>query len=172
MNDSNKEWNVLDIIEMDKQLLPVQIETYNNKPLPQKQYDFVVNYIKNGFNGKEAAIKAGYSRYSAYSQSVSLLAKPEIKDKLEKAYEQVEKKVIHTLGITFVWKLKRLKHIVEQYIPIDGTELKQSDVRVGLQALSEINKMTGDYAPDKRLNVTYDATSTKMKEVRKVYDEF
>ena len=172
MSDNKNEWDIQTIVGLNNQVLPSQIQPSTNKPLPQKQYDFVVNYIKNGFNGKDAAIKAGYSRYSAYSQSVSLLSNPEIKDKLEKAYQQAEKKIINTLGVTFVWKMKRLKHVIEQYIPIDGTMLKNNDVKVGLQALSEMNKMMGDYAPDKRLSVTYDATQSKMKEVRKIYDEY
>jgi phage terminase small subunit len=142
-----------------------------SKPLTQKQYDFVLNYIKNGFNGYQAAIDAGYTHSSAKVQASQLLANDTIKQRIDKAYQEAERKIIHNLGITYTWKMKRLKHVVEQYLPLDK-DLKASDVKIGLQALTEMNKMMGDYAPDKRLNLTVDATTSKMKEVRKIYDEY
>jgi phage terminase small subunit len=171
MSDSNEEWKVTDIIGVYNPRNQVMIEHKSTKPLSQRQYDFTVNYIKNGFNAHQAALDAGYSKGFATCQTQTLITNPSIQERIGKAYQKAEKKIINTLGITFVWKMKRLKHVVEQYLPLDK-DLKASDVKVGLQALSEMNKMMGDYAPDKRLNLTVDATESKMKEVRKIYEDY
>ena len=171
MSDNKDEWQISDIVGVYNPQTQVIIEHKSTKPLSQRQYDFTVNYIKNGFNAHEAALAAGYSRQFATCQTQQLITNPSIQERIGKAYQKAEKKIINTLGITFVWKMKRLKHVVEQYLPLDK-ELKASDVKIGLQALTEMNKMQGDYAPDKRLNVTYDATESKMKEVRKIYDDY
>lgn len=171
MSIDDMDWSIKEILVGNN---PISIHTKQHlvKPLTQKQYDFAVNYVKNGFNAHQAAIDAGYTKSTA--QTHNILSNPGVQQIVDKAYQKVEKKIVNTLGITFMWKLKRLKEVVEQYIPIDGTEFKgrSTDVKVGLQALSEMNKMMGDYAPDKRLNLTVDATSSKMKEVRKIYEDY
>ena len=60
------------------------------KGLNQKQRLFVEAYLADP-NATKAAIKAGYSRKTAYSQGHDLLKKPEIQKALEK---RVEKAVI------------------------------------------------------------------------------
>ena len=172
MNIDDMDWGIKQILGVSNHSETNQKQSLLSKPLTQKQYNFAVNYVKNGFDAHKAAIDAGYSYHTAKTQGISILSNTGVKQIVDKAYQKAEKKIVNTLGITFVWKMKRLKAIVEQYIPVDGTYLKGHEVKVGIQALSEMNKMQGDYAPDKRLNLTVDATSTKMKEVRKIYDAY
>lgn len=143
--------------------------TQKIKPLSQMQYNFCSAYIRNGFNGYQAAITAGYTKKSALVHAHKLLEKPLIKEKVMTAYQKAEAQ----LGIDFLWKLTKLKRVVEQCIPDDETKkLKPLYMRVGLQALGELNKMQGDYAPEKRLSMTVDATQAKLLEARKQYKDY
>jgi phage terminase small subunit len=49
-----------------------------NKPLTAKQEAFARNYVANGFNGTNAAIKAGYSETSAISTASEILTYPNV----------------------------------------------------------------------------------------------
>lgn len=53
------------------------------KKLTSKQLAFCKEYLKNGHNATEAAIKAGYSKKTAYSIGSENLTKPEIAEYLE-----------------------------------------------------------------------------------------
>ena len=143
------------------------------KPLTEMQYNFVTNYIKNGFNAYQAAISAGYSHDYANSTIPRMLEQPNIKPRIEKAMAKAEDKLINHLGLTYEWKAKKLKRVIEEFIPEDKTiKLNASQTKVGLSALAELNKMQGDYAPDKRLSVTVDATKEKLEEIKKQYEEY
>lgn len=52
--------------------------------LTPKQALFVVEFTRNGFNGTQAAIKAGYSAKSASVISAENLNKPHVKHEIEK----------------------------------------------------------------------------------------
>ena len=61
------------------------------KPLNKKQEQFCHEYLIDK-NATQAAIRAGYSQKTAYSQGHDLLKKPEIKTRIDKLYqEQVER---------------------------------------------------------------------------------
>lgn len=66
-----------------------------------KQKTFVAEYLKNGFNATRAAISAGYSEATAYSQGPRLLENVEIKraiaNKTEKAMAKIDFSVDRTL---------------------------------------------------------------------------
>lgn len=59
------------------------------RKLNPKQRLFVSEYLKDK-NGTQAAIRAGYSKTSAYSISSALLKKDEIKSSLEAALNRIE----------------------------------------------------------------------------------
>ena len=135
----------------------------------QMQHDFCSAYIKNGFNAKQAALTAGYSHSYAHVKAIQLLDKPEIKARVESAYKMAERK----LGLDWEWKLKKLKRIITEIIPDDETSpIKLGAVREAIKAIAELNKMAGDYAPEKRLSMTVDATQHKLDEVKKQYKEY
>ena len=67
-----------------------------NKLTP-KQAKFVKEYKANGGNGTQAAIKAGYSKKTAYSIGEENLRKPEIKAALGIEEEKMQKKYDYTI---------------------------------------------------------------------------
>lgn len=137
------------------------------KPLTQMQYKFCSNYIKNGFNVKQAAIDAGYSEHYARTKANYLIDLPAIRTRVETAYKQAQDR----LGLDWQWKLKKLERVINEFIPNEGS-LNSRKARVGLQALAELNKMQGDYAPDKRISMTVDATQGRLLEARKQYKDY
>lgn len=139
------------------------------KPLTEKQYSFVTNYIKNGFNAYQAARDAGYSEYFARTKTLTLVEHPNIKHRIEKAFQKVEQRI----EVSFDWRINKLKRLIDAIIPDDTT--KAINVRQGktaIAAMAELNKMFGDYAPDKRLSVTVDATKERLQEARRQYEEY
>lgn len=132
------------------------------------QYTFCSEYVKNGGNAKQAAITAGYSETYANCQTSKILDNPAIKERITKAFSKVER----SLGVSFEWRVAKLKRLVNAIIPEDDSEIKIVHGKVAIQALAEINKMYGDYAPEKRMNMTVNATLDKLLEARKAYDEY
>jgi phage terminase small subunit len=79
------------------------------KKLTVKQSRFIKEYIKTG-NGTQSAIKAGYSKDTAYSIANENLNKPEIKRKIELTMSEEAKK----LGITAEHILGNLKRFADK----------------------------------------------------------
>ena len=72
----------------------------------KKQRAFTVEYVKDR-NATQAAIRAGYSAKSAYSQAHDLLRKPEIME----AIEELENAAAARAGITVDAIVERLNKI-------------------------------------------------------------
>jgi phage terminase small subunit len=142
------------------------------KPLTPMQYVFCSEYIKNGFNAYKAALTAGYSESYANCKAGELIKHPNIQERLVKAYEKMETKQLDKLAISFTDKANILLSIINDIIPKDGSEPKRQYYKDAIKAMSELNKMQGDYAPDKRMNMTINATLDKLQEARKAYDEY
>jgi|SRR5579859_592903 hypothetical protein len=143
-----------------------------NDKLTQKQYNFVTNYIKNGFNARQAALSAGYSESFSTSGSVTqLIALPQIKERILSAYQTVELARQQELCLAISEKATILKQIIYDIVPKQG-EPKRDLYPVAIKAIAELNKMQGDYAPEKRLAVTVDATKDKLKDISKLYKEY
>mgnify|MGYP003344571699 CR=1 FL=1 len=53
--------------------------------MTQKQYDFCVHYIKNGFNSYQAALSAGYNKKHALAQSYQFCEKTAVKPFLRRS---------------------------------------------------------------------------------------
>ena len=137
--------------------------------LTQKQFDFCSSYIKNGFNAYQAALSAGYTHNYANVKAPLLLQHPIIKARIEKAYDKTE----NQLGLDWQWKLKKLQRVINEFIPDDSTKrLNTFETGIALKAIAELNKMHGDYAPDKRISMTVDATQSKLLEARQQYKEY
>ena len=134
------------------------------KKLTQKQYDFVNNYIKNGFNAVQAALDAGYSPKYAEAQSYNLVNHPAISKRLSEAYQVAEK----VTDATFQWKIEKLMQIIRAF---EKSPLAQ-DAKVVIAAIAELNRMSGDYEPTKRFSVTLDATKGRLAEAKRIYEDF
>lgn len=141
----------------------------SKKTLTQKQNVFCLEYINNGFNAYKAAITAGYSSNYANVKAHGLLKHPTIKACIKRGYQKAEEK----LDLTWEWKLNKLKRIIDTFIPDDESEsIFPNHARAAVMAIAEINKMQGDYAPDKKVSVSIDATRARLEEVKRVYEEY
>lgn len=140
--------------------------------LTEKQSNFVLNYIKNGCNAKQAALAAGYTMSVAKVKGTSMLANPLIKERLAQAYSRIERQEIEALCMSIKEKASILSSIIYDVIPKDGTEPKRDYYKDAIKAIQELNKMSGDYAPDKRLSLTVDATKERLLEAKRVYEEY
>ncbi len=142
------------------------------KTLTEKQYSFVANYIKNGFNAYRAALDAGYKPSYAKTKTPELIQHPIIKQKIEKAIARFDEEMEEKLAISLQHKAKILAQIIYDIIPQDGSPPKRKYYKYAINALAELSKMQGHYAPDRSLKVTVDTTKEKLKEVRRQYEEY
>ncbi len=134
------------------------------KKLTQKQYDFVNNYVNNGFNAAQAALSAGYSQKYADAQAYNLVNHPVIHEHLTHAYQKAEKNT----EINFEWVINKYINIISVF---EKSPLAQ-DARVVIAALAELSKIKGYYSPDKKLSLTIDTTKERLAEARRIYQEY
>jgi hypothetical protein len=136
--------------------------------LSEKQESFVVNYISNGGMVPEACLSAGYSELYANTKGYQLLKNEAVQDLIERARGDLEVR----LGITLLDKARKLKYIIDDIIPEDGSEPKRVFYKDALKAIEQLNKMCGHFMPERRVSITLDATQSKLKDARKQYDEY
>lgn len=129
------------------------------KKLTQKEEAFL-HYKLLGDNGKEAAIKAGYSEDSANVIAAQVLAKPHIKT----IHDQNLAKLSQEREKYRAWALQKLGYAANTCIPEDGAPLQGEMVRAGTGAINEINKMLGNHAPTKNVNTNLNANVEISKE--------
>lgn len=142
------------------------------KQLTEMQHKFVLNYVRNGFNISKAALEAGYSKSFSKVHSHKLIANPLIKERIEKAYRIVESTQDRLLCMSLQDKARMLSAIIYDVIPQDGSEPKRHYYKDAIRAIQELNRMSGDYAPDKQLNLTVDATKDKLLEAKRIYEDY
>jgi len=114
--------------------------------LTGKQDAFVKEYILNGGNATQAAIKAGYSENTAVKTGSENLTKPDIKTAIENHRKSLEKE--------YIWnkekKLELLQKIatngVRDVADKDGN-MKMENPSASVAAIKEHNLMQGDNAP-------------------------
>lgn len=133
--------------------------------LTEMQYLFIKHYVNNGFSASKAAISAGYSEDFAKHQSSKLANHPVVRERINHLLER-------TVKITLDDKIDYLLKMLDDIIPKDGSEPKRNLYNTAIKIVSELNRMMGDYAPEKRLSVTVDATQKRLEEARKQYDEY
>jgi len=142
-----------------------------SRPLTPLQVSFCDNYIRNGFNAKQAALDAGYSEPYARQASLIIKNNPVISDTIDKAIKTAQRDILKQCGATYEARVRKLWKVVEHTIPEDNDPIHPY-VKNAIAAIAEINKMSGDYAPDKKLSLTVDMTKDKMQEVKKAYEEY
>jgi phage terminase small subunit len=113
-----------------------------NVKLTMKQDAFIKEYLLNGGNATQAAIKAGYSKDTAAEMGYENLSKPQIKESIEKHKKKADK--------AFIWSKEKKLQLLEK-IALCAT---QEDVEKGMinmtaaiAALKEHSIMQGDNAP-------------------------
>ena len=127
------------------------------KKLTLQQQNFVKYYLES-MNATQALIKAGYKGKHADSYASQLMSKPQIKALLSKTNELVQNQI----KATFEWKVQKLEQIIEQCLYSESKD-------TAIKAISELNKMQGHYAPEKRENLN---VNTSLDNIRKVRDEY
>ncbi|MBQ9709482.1 MAG: terminase small subunit [Clostridia bacterium] len=73
---------------------------------------FCMEYVRNGHNATKAAIAAGYSEKSAYSQGSRLLKNEEIAERIR----QIEGDLLNELGITQTSVLEELMELLKKCV--------------------------------------------------------
>lgn len=106
------------------------------KKLTPKQFKFVQEYLID-MNATQAAIRAGYSEKTAYSQGQRLLKKGEVQDLLNKKQEQHE----------IQCDIKK-EDIIKDLIKIKEDNIEEWPPHA-LKALEMLNRMLGYNEPEK-----------------------
>jgi phage terminase small subunit len=112
--------------------------------LTPKQDAFVKEYILNGGNATQAAIKAGYSEKTAKSIGQENLTKPDV----QKAISEHQKKNDEAFIMSKTEKLKVLEKILDSATREDE-EKGMINIQGAIAAIKEHNLMQGDNAPVK-----------------------
>ncbi len=81
----------------------------NINKLNNKQKSFILEYLKDK-NATQAAIRAGYSKKTAGSQSFDLLQKPEIREAIDSELKKVSERAI----VDAAYVLKGLRRVHER----------------------------------------------------------
>ena len=114
--------------------------------LTSKQDAFVKEYILNGGNATQAAIKAGYSEKTAVKTASENMTKPDIQESIAKHRQALEKDHIWNKET----KLQLLQKIasggVRDVVDKDGN-MKMENPSASVAAIKEHNLMQGDNAP-------------------------
>ena len=145
------------------------IRRRNKKALNAMQHKFCELYFACG-NATEAAKAAGYAEKSSKVSGSSLMRNPLVQAYLRKrSAQQVKKHVKEEIGNfnAFDWKVGKLTEIIEKVSQdINEMECTPAD---SIRAISELNKMCGDHAAEKRviqsINVNIDAHLKEAKEL-------
>lgn len=116
--------------------------------LTQKQDAFVKEYLLNGGNATQAAIKAGYSKKTAKAIGQENLTKPDIKAAIEVHQKKTESEFIYSKEK----KLQILQSVMENASLVcekegDFNEGKMNNHSAVISAIKEHNLMQGDNAP-------------------------
>jgi phage terminase small subunit len=121
---------------------------------------FCENYVNNGFDGARAAIAAGYSVSRAHVAAYELLHSRTVKLYLRKHISRAKSK----MSISIEYLMDKLKYIIEHNL--------DEDPRVVISAISEVSKIDGLYAAEKRVNtnvnIELDADMKEVQEALKI----
>jgi phage terminase small subunit len=131
--------------------------------LTEKQLKFCESYLTNGHNSIAALKTAGYSIKCTSDGARAIMASRSVQDYLSKRIKAVEEKE----QITFDYKIKKLKQIVELSVPSEAITKEDINASAAISAISELNKMQGHYSAEKHanLNLVVDADIAQAKEL-------
>lgn len=125
--------------------------------LNAKQRAFTVEYMKDK-NATKAAIRAGYSEKTAYSQACDLLKKPEI----TQAIAELEKAAQTKAGITVEKIVERINRIAEDPNTAPRDKLKADEL---------LGKYLGMFTERVEMKGQIDTTVSKLDGILKQLDE-
>nr|DAN70099.1 MAG TPA: Terminase small subunit [Caudoviricetes sp.] len=132
--------------------------------LTKRQKEFADEYMKTG-NATESAIKAGYSKKTAYAIGNEALKKSKIKEYINQKQEKIEEKI--TMNIAerqqflvdiILGNIKDTKIILNEqrrYTPVEV--VPSLDIR--LKASDQLNRMQGVYTSTLNVNANMRSTA-------------
>ena len=123
---------------------------YENKGLTHKEHMFCMEFFRNGGNALAAAKKAG-----------CLSSKMMMRDKVRNFIRRKAQKLEDKINITASWKMEKLKKIIEDHAGCLNTK----NASIVINAISELNKMQGDYAPTKQLTGHFVIEFSQIKQL-------
>ena len=110
---------------------------------------FVGQYLINGFNATDAAIKSGYGQQTAGKLAYKILQRPRVKQYVYKKLWDMNNKAEKEMNITFEEKLEKLWKLAKLALPDDAELIDQCDPKALIGSIAELNKMQGHYAAEK-----------------------
>jgi hypothetical protein len=115
--------------------------------LSDKQERFAIEYAKCG-NGTQAAKRAGYSEHTARSQASSLLAKSDIRKRVQEAKEELAAELRNEMRQEAVAAFQVLRNIM------NNDEARDSDrIKCAVDLLDRAG-----YLPEKKIEVSANKT--------------
>lgn len=133
----------------------------------KKNRIFALEYLSNGGDATEAAIKAGYSAKTARVAGSRLLHDARVQSYMKKHVEKTEQ----AAGATFEWKVKTLMDVVDKCMKGEEDKDRLFKSQGVINAIAELNKMMGDYAPTKVESKSLTVTAP-IEEVQKIMDSY
>ena len=121
------------------------------KKLTAKQKKFIKEYIKTN-NATQSAIRAGYSKKSAYSIGPENLEKPEIQEELRKESEKMQKKFEYDINTA-----------MNNFEEIRILALGKGDLQACIKCEENKSKLMGLFAPQKVENINPPQTTIIIK---------
>jgi hypothetical protein len=121
-----------------------------------------LDYYKETHSKELVSIKYGIDFFKLFESQKAkdyLAYTSRSKDDMDKDFVQ------HSLSdssVVVIDTLKKLKKIIDICVPDDATRIYDIDVRNGLMAIAERNKMMGLYAPERGIKVNVDVDTEKI----------
>jgi phage terminase small subunit len=124
-----------------------------NRKLSHKQDLFINHYLENGGNATKAAINAGYKGSNDTLRAIARenLTKPHICAEIDKVRQSIKDQSIITAQVKRekLWQVAQYNSEVIR-IKRNGLEIEaMRNPTATISAITELNKMDGDYAPQK-----------------------
>lgn len=125
-----------------------------NTGLTEKETLFIAEYLNNGFNGTQAAIKAGYSEDSARQISTENLSKPHIREQIRKYLDDIIGKYKDTLE----YEILKTYRIMAFYNP-DDVITKDGRLKKDLKEFGDLSIVI------KGIQTTYNAKGKRQVKI-------
>jgi len=121
------------------------------KKLTHKQNEFVKEYLINGNNGTQAAIKAGYKEDNAAVTACENLSKPNIAEEIAlrqaEITEKAEKKFDFSVETRLAWLDEIRRAGIDVYSDKDGNA-RRENLSASVSSIKEMNAMLGINSDD------------------------
>jgi phage terminase small subunit len=131
---------------------------YPQQRLTQKQIKFCEEFLKNGWNANAAARAAGYKggnpltiKQGIKGRVTELMDNPRLVGYLQ---ERV-KEMTDELQLPLDYIMRKLKWVIDHCIDEDK-DINKELLAPGLSAIREVNAIHGNYAAEKRINISVD----------------